>query len=410
MLTSIVNRLKKGKTAKVDKPPTGILDGDSEVDHALDTARLRFLLTCSEGLVPDRPKVKEALLENIKEKNMVAFYIDTCEHGLLTRDESLLSSMKAANAGTLAELEEKEKNMKENHGEIEVMDVLLEISRFFALSGSISDALEAYDKAFALKSCSTGQKIDVILKKLLLGLVWHDNQLVSKSVEESEELMESGGDWDRRNRLKSYRGIHALISRDFEKASEDFLSAIATFTTTELCSYAEFIFYAIMTGIVVLDRVTFKKKIIDSPEVLSVVHEIPNLKEFMNNLYDCNYKGFFESLVKLNQQISTDRYLASHRDWFYREVRILAYVQFLESYKSVTLDSMSSAFGVSKSFLDKELSHFISSGRVSAKIDKVAGVIETSRPNNSNAKYQSIIKHGDVLLNRVQLLSRSINV
>lgn len=46
-------------------------------------------------------------------------------------------------------------------------------------------------------------------------------------------------------------------------------------------------------------------------------------------------------------------------------------LQFLESYKSVTLDSMATAFDVGLPFLDSEISDFICAGRISAKIDKV---------------------------------------
>ena len=53
--------------------------------------------------------------------------------------------------------------------------------------------------------------------------------------------------------------------------------------------------------------------------------------------------------------------------------------QFLESYKSVTLDSMAQSFGVTPEFIDRELVDFIVAGRLTAKIDKVAGVIETYR-------------------------------
>ena len=43
-------------------------------------------------------------------------------------------------------------------------------------------------------------------------------------------------------------------------------------------------------------------------------------------------------------------------------------------------------------------------------IDKVAGIIETNRPDAKNAQYQSTIKQGDLLLNRVQKLRRVINL
>ena len=63
--------------------------------------------------------------------------------------------------------------------------------------------------------------------------------------------------------------------------------------------------------------------------------------------------------------------------------------QFLESYKSVTLESMAQSFGVTPEFIDRALVDFIVAGRLTAKIDKVAGVIETNRyswpqPANGN--------------------------
>ena len=54
-------------------------------------------------------------------------------------------------------------------------------------------------------------------------------------------------------------------------------------------------------------------------------------------------------------------------------------LQFLDAYKSVTLDSMARSFGVSPAFIDAELEEFIVAGHLTAKIDKVAGVVETNR-------------------------------
>jgi len=91
-------------------------------------------------------------------------------------------------------------------------------------------------------------------------------------------------------------------------------------------------------------------------------------------------------------------------------MRIVAYTQILESYISVTLESMANAFGVSVAFLDRELSRFISAGRLNCKIDKVSNIVETTRPDSKNAKYLATIKQGDLLLNRIQKLSRFINL
>ena len=109
--------------------------------------------------------------------------------------------------------------------------------------------------------------------------------------------------------------------------------------------------------------------------------------------------------------------------------RLRSRAQFLESYKSVTIQMMASAFGVSAAFLDGELSEFIAAGRLNCKIDKardarhdsllvtpdahasraqVAGVLETNRPDVKSALYQSVIKQGDALLNRIQRLGRVV--
>ena len=78
--------------------------------------------------------------------------------------------------------------------------------------------------------------------------------------------------------------------------------------------------------------------------------------------------------------------------------------------QSVTLQAMSSSFGVSADFIDYHVSRFIAANRLSAKIDKVAGVIITNRPDLKNAQYRDMIQKGDLLLNRIQKLSRALDL
>lgn len=69
---------------------------------------------------------------------------------------------------------------------------------------------------------------------------------------------------------------------------------------------------------------------------------------------------------------------------------------------------MAGAFGIPAPLLDRELSHFIASGRLNAKIDKVGDLVETNRSDKRNTQYQEVIKKGDVLLNQIQKLVRVI--
>ena len=153
-----------------------------------------------------------------------------------------------------------------------------------------------------------------------------------------------------------------------------------------------------------------KPKVIDAPEILQVIGEIPYISELINGLYSCKYRLLIQSLVDIMPLLAADRYMSPHTAYYWREARVLAYTQFLESYMSVSLESMALTFGVSPSVLDTDLAQFISSGRLSCSIDKVNGIVASTRPDTKNAQYQATLKQGDLLLNRVQKLSRVINL
>lgn len=223
-------------------------------------------------------------------------------------------------------------------------------------------------------------------------------------------MIEEGGDWDRRNRLKIYSAIESLMNRNFEKASQLFTETLETFTAFEIIDFETFIFYTIVTSMISLDRVSLKKKVVDSPEILSVSQKLGVLETFLRSYYEGNYRSYFEALLAVMDKIHLDCLLHQHYKWIFRELRVRAYTQFLESYKSVQLQWMADEFGVSVDFIDREVSEFIATGRLRCTIDKVDGKIETNRFDERNGYYNTILKNGDALLNRVQKLSRVVNL
>lgn len=60
-------------------------------------------------------------------------------------------------------------------------------------------------------------------------------------------------------------------------------------------SYETLIFYSVVTSVISLDRVDLKKKVVDAPEILTVIDSIPNLTSFLNSLYNCQYGSFFKA-------------------------------------------------------------------------------------------------------------------
>eukprot|EP00246_Nothoceros_aenigmaticus_P006612 TRINITY_DN19618_c0_g1_i1.p1 TRINITY_DN19618_c0_g1~~TRINITY_DN19618_c0_g1_i1.p1 ORF type:complete len:387 (+),score=69.05 TRINITY_DN19618_c0_g1_i1:72-1232(+) len=361
--------------------------------------------------VPDIEKVQ--LAEDIQailfEDDMASLYESLCVELAWDVDQQRLSSMRTKIEEDLKKLVEKIADAEENLGESEVREALLAKALYYVRIGDKEKALE-HLKITESKTVAVGHKMDIVFHTLRLGFFYMDFDLISENIDKAKSLFEEGGDWERKNRLKVYEGHFALASRNFKKAAELFLESISTFTTYELFSYDTFVFYTVLASIISLDRVSLKQQVVDAPEILAVINRISSLSEFLNALYSCQYKTFFIAFANLTDAIRSDRFLHPHFRYYMREVRMVAYSQFLEAYKSVTLEAMSKAFGVSMDFLDLELSRFIASGRLSCKIDKVAGVLETNRPDAKNALYQATIKQGDFLLNRIQKLSKVIDL
>uniref|UniRef100_K3X2N3 PCI domain-containing protein n=1 Tax=Globisporangium ultimum (strain ATCC 200006 / CBS 805.95 / DAOM BR144) TaxID=431595 RepID=K3X2N3_GLOUD len=390
-----------------------------EIEDALSTlpnmniAEIYFTLqhqhSAGSTLPASETKYKDELLVLIKANQMTPFYKRVCAEFKWQVDADLVATMSAANDEEAKQLDAQLEDATQNLGDIEVLEALLTKARMYSRIGDEQAALEAF-KVAGEKPQSINQKILVALHIIRIGLFFSDLDLVEKHIKKAAMLIDEGGDWDRRNRLKVYEGCYLLMARDFKKASKLFQESVATFTATELMSYNAMIFYCVVTCVLSMNRVDLKKKIVDSPEILAVIDEIPCLSDFLNGLYECNYKRFFTAMVDIQPYILRDKYLSTHVRFMYRELRVLAYSQFLEAYRSVTIQSMATAFGVSVEFLDTELARFIAAGRLNAKIDKVAGVIETNRPDAKNAQYQDAIKKGDLLLNRIQKLARVINV
>lgn len=248
-----------------------------------------------------------------------------------------------------------------------------------------------------------------------VGLFFGDKLYVKKSIERATSLVESGGDWDRRNRLKAYTGLHLMTIRSYNLAAPLLLDSLSTFTSYELCSYSALVVYSVLAGSLSLKRVDFKAKVVDAPEIRAILGEgedslsaltgavsagpgagdeemkdapaktsatpgtastavnlttlgtgsgtqadseapmdFSPLSNLVSSLYNGVYKSFFKALAAVEDNfLSQDRYLYEHRAWFVREMRLRGYQQLLQSYRVVGLTSMANDFGVTVDYLDR---------------------------------------------------------
>lgn len=142
------------------------------------------------------------------------------------------------------------------------------------LSPQQDKAITAYETLFE-KTGPLGTKIDIVLAIVRIGLFFGDKAFVKKQVDRASILVEGGGDWDRRNRLKVYKGLHLLTIRSYNLAAPLLLDSLSTFTSYELCSYSSLVTYAVLAGTLSLKRTEFKAKVVDAPEIKAIVGDSP---------------------------------------------------------------------------------------------------------------------------------------
>jgi len=321
-----------------------------------------------------------------------------------------LTAIEAHHEAIIKILRENITKAKDEAGDMEVLHAHMDVARYCAKCTTKEMALSAYEEVVALPKLSIGKKLDAYLEMTRVCSFWGDWKSMNETLTKAAKVIGKGGDWDRRNRLKAYQAMSYLCSRDLKSASTLLVEGIATFSCAELCEYSEFIMYAIVTNLLYLKRTEVKKSIIDGSEILQVSKDIPVVMQLANTLYECDYKAYLHTLVDLQPHLVANRYLQPHAGYILRELHVLAFQQFLDSYQSVTLESMATSFGVGVEFLDLQLSRFIAAGRLTAKIDKYGGVVETNRPDWKNARYQEMIQKGDLLLNRIQKLGRVVDL
>lgn len=207
------------------------------------------------------------------------------------------------------------------------------------------------------QTVALGQKMDLVFSLMRLHFQFGDFGGIKRDIRKLKELLGTpgGGDWERKNRLKVYEGVYCMATRDFRKAATLFLDSLSTFTASELCSYNQFVFYTVVTAVVALDRVALKQKVVDTPEILAVLGQLPHVERFLNGLYTCKYKAragrapacarcsarallsvsraplcvqeFMVAFPGVADAVRADMHLHKHFRYFLREARVTAYTQ-----------------------------------------------------------------------------------
>lgn len=408
------------KTESEKKQQQQQQDSASTIIETIPDYQLADLIFIIKTNSPSSTKAKDALkslMESIKEKDLAPLYhhlhTDSATSSIVPWDEAVYKQLQKKNTEKITEFEEAIKKAEEDEEESAIAEGWTNLGNYYTEIGSKDKAISTLRKAYEVVS-GPGNKIDILLTIVRIGFFFDDKVFVKKELEAVKLLIDRGGDWERRNRFKTYMGLHLISIRQFDEAADLLIDSLSTFTSTEITSYEEIVKYAVLAGAFALDRVNLKRKVVDSPEVLSLVPTTPSLEPITamtNSLYTCEYDSYFKALATVEvETLKTSRYLTAHSSFYIREMRRKAYAQLLESYKTLSIKSMADAFGVSVTFLDNDISKFIPNKKLNCVIDRVNGIIVTNRPDNKNAQYQEFLKQGDALLTKLQKYGAAVRL
>ncbi len=354
------------------------------------------------------PVSDNALLQKIIQNSMLPFYQSIyLPRFNFPSDPALVSSMQAQIDQELACLAQKMQEAEKSGGETDILDLLKDKANFYAKIGDRENAIQTYNAVIG-RTSSSSTKIDMMFQIVTIAFVFEDWTLLEETLEKCRSIMLSGGDWDQRNKLNICEGMLALLKRDFAAAARLFSSSLATFSWSGLIQFRDMVKYCIVAALFTFGRKELKERVLNCPEVIEVLAEAKLFERLLGSFYYCRYADFFQALQLLAKEMANDYFLAPHCEYVVKEMKIAAFSQLLTSYKTISIKSVAEAFGVSDEVVDEEVAKFIVTGRLACTIDKVDNLIETKRTDNKNFLYQAVVKQGDLLLNRIQALSRVV--
>uniref|UniRef100_A0A8B9GAE9 26S proteasome regulatory subunit Rpn7 N-terminal domain-containing protein n=1 Tax=Amazona collaria TaxID=241587 RepID=A0A8B9GAE9_9PSIT len=203
-----------------------------------------------EGVRPRaaEPAELDELMAAVRLRNMALYYEALCKSLEWQMDTQLLNKMRKASEEELKHLDNKLEDAEKNLGESKIRDAMMAKAEYLCRTGDKEGALTAFRKTYD-KTVALGHRLDILFYLLRICLFYMGNNLIIWNTEKARSLIEEGGDWDRRNRLKVYQGLYCL-----------FLDAVSTFTSYELMDYKTFVTYTVYVSMIALDRPDLREK------------------------------------------------------------------------------------------------------------------------------------------------------
>ncbi|XP_076635253.1 26S proteasome non-ATPase regulatory subunit 6 [Colletes latitarsis] len=339
-------------------------------------SKLRFKLTLPE--LRSDENLRNEFLDVVTSKNMSKYYEDACKTFDRNVDENLLEAMMHANEVKWQKLESSDDTTLEDVANAKWREKV----EFFCEIGDLDRATDVASMVFEDENNSSSVRVEAAFGLFRIAYLGYNFRPMGKIIGDITNLMEvtcvSSSDWCCRNKLKAYETVYCLATRNFARATLLLLDCIPTFESYELLTFKEVVEYTVLSGMISLPRSDLNRRFNNNGLLQqALIMESPKYKEYFYSLYDCRYKEFFKNLAWVESELKVNPLLHCHYRYYVREMRLRAYSQLLQAYRTISFSRMATEFGVTEEYIEQEVARFIANGRLHCKIDKVAGTIIT---------------------------------
>uniref|UniRef100_A0A7S3G5H6 26S proteasome regulatory subunit Rpn7 N-terminal domain-containing protein n=1 Tax=Palpitomonas bilix TaxID=652834 RepID=A0A7S3G5H6_9EUKA len=169
---------------------------DVPLDDMLAFAEKKF-----EAQNSGKTKLLKAVAEKALSLGLLDQYEEICSSIGEEMNASAVAAVREAHLKTLKGFDNRLEHAKENYGESEIADILCERAEVVVRTGNKGDSIDAISRAWGA-NVGLSKKLDLLFLALRLGFFLEDRPFIREKLDETKKLLETGADWERRNRLK----------------------------------------------------------------------------------------------------------------------------------------------------------------------------------------------------------------
>jgi len=246
--------------------------------------------------------------------------------------------------------------------------------------------------------CGTGRHsaemcLAVITVAAAMGNWAHVNNYVVKAEHTAEvsTLPEVSG------KLNAAGGLVQLRNKHYKQAAIKFLDVDPAMggSFSEVLAPEDVAVYGGLCALATFERHELKTRVLDNTRMKDFLDLVPQVRELINDVFHSRYASCLLRLKEMrNDYIDLDIHLHEHVDTLYQKIRDNCLCQYFSPFLTVSLSSITEAFGMEEVDLRKELARLIVSGRIKARIDTQAGALRLNQADERRLCYKKAFEMG----------------